>query len=125
MAAPAAFDIAIGRCESIDGATVVVELDTAMVSRLVPGHPWQRSGTSKLRLPVGLCSLSRPPTPGQETFLRSDAILGRSIGQLDLGGDGRYQPVRLRPLADHTDPQIVAPATKEPWAERPSRKWSR
>lgn len=116
------FDIAIGRCESVNGSEVVVELDTAMVSRLVPGHPWHKSGTSKLKLAIGLCSAQRPPQPGHETFISKDAILKNPSGRFDLLGDGRYEAVRLRALAANTEPQTPVPAVKQPWAERPSRR---
>jgi len=120
------FDIAIGRCESVSGDEVVVELDTAMVSRLVPGHPWHRSGTSKLKLALDLCSEQRPPQAGRETFLNRDAILKNPPGRFDLLGDGRYEAVRLKALAADTDPQPSTPATKPNWTERvPHRRSSR
>lgn len=115
----ASFDIAIGRCESVSENEVVVELDTAMVSRLVPGHPWHRSGTSKLKVSVELCSSQRPPQAGCETFLNRDAILKNPSGRFDLLGDGQYMAVRLKALAANTDPQFLAPAAKLNWAERP------
>lgn len=118
------FDIAIGRCESISGDEVVVELDTAMVSRLVPGHPWRKSGTSKLKLAAALCSSLRPPQPGRETFLNRDAILKNPSARFDLLGDGKYTVVRLRALAANTEPQASAPTIKLAWTERPSRRRS-
>lgn len=112
------FDIAIGRCESVSATEVVVELDTAMVSRLVPGHPWHRSGTSKLKLAVELCSSLRPPLVGRETFVNRDAILSNPSASFDLLGDGRYTSIRLRALAANTEPEVPDPAPKLNWAER-------
>ncbi|UZW63040.1 hypothetical protein [Lysobacter enzymogenes] len=112
------FDIAIGRCQSVTGKEVVVELDTAMVSRLVPGHPWHRSGTSKLKLAIELCSAQRPPQPGCETFLNRDAILKNPSGRFDLLGDGQFIAVRLKALAANTEPELLEPAPKLNWAER-------
>lgn len=112
------FDIAIGRCESVSTTEVVVELDTAMVSRLVPGHPWHRSGTSKLKLAFDLCSLVRPPLVGGETFVSREAILRNPLGRFDLLGNGHYAQVRLKALAANTDPELLAPAPKLTWAER-------
>ncbi len=106
------FDIAIGRCESVSGDEVVVELDTAMVSRLVPGHPWHRSGTSKLKFALQLCSVLRPPQAGRETFLDREAILKNPPGRFDLLGDGKYAAVRLKALAANTDPQPPTPTPK-------------
>ncbi|QQP97437.1 hypothetical protein [Lysobacter enzymogenes] len=119
------FDIAIGRCESISGNEVVVELEAAMVSRLVPGHPWHRNGTSKLEVDLALCSRLRPPQAGRETFLSREAILLDPSGRFDLLGDGHYTLVRLQPLAANTEPQPPNPTIKTPWTERPSHRRSR
>lgn len=119
------FDIAIGRCESISGNEVVVELEAAMVSRLVPGHPWHRNGTSKLEVDLALCSQLRPPQAGRETFLSREAILKNPCGRFDLLGDGQYALVRLHALAANTESQPPNPATKTPWAERPWHRGSR
>ena len=112
------FDIAIGRCESVSATEVVVELDTAMVSRLVPGHPWRRSGTSKLKLAVALCSVLRPPLAGRETFVSREAIMKNPSGRFDLLGNGCYTSIRLRALAANTEPEVLSPAPRLNWAER-------
>lgn len=119
------FDIAIGRCESVDGKEVVVQLDTAMVSRLVPGHPWNRNGTSRLRLSPAPCSVSRPPQAGREAFLDRDAILRNPPGRFDLLGDGQYTVIRLKALAANTEPQPLVPSVKLTWSERSQRRRSR
>ena len=116
------FDIAIGKCESADDNAVVILLDTAMVSRLVPGHPWCMSGTSKLKLAARLCSDLRPPRVGEETFLDRDAVLKNPSGHLDLLGDGQYTSIRLKALAANTDPQQVIPKATVSWNARPSRQ---
>ena len=118
------FDIAIGRCESVSDNEVVVELDTAMVSRLVPGHPGHRSETRKLKLAINLCSARRPPQAGRETFLNRDAIMKNPSGRFDLLGDGQYAAVRLKPWAANPAPQPPMPTTKSSWTERAPRRRS-
>ncbi|MGO1070497.1 hypothetical protein [Lysobacter sp. CA199] len=119
------FDIAVGRCESIDNKTVTIELDSAVVSRLVPGHPWRTSGTSRLKLDIGLCSQRRPPAVGAETFLQREALLKNPTASLDLLGDGNYAPVRLKTLGTDTEPEVVGPASKTTWGDRPRSRWSK
>ncbi|MGH8079969.1 MAG: hypothetical protein ACREP7_05295 [Lysobacter sp.] len=119
------FDIAVGRCKSIDNKTVTVELDSAIVSRLVPGHPWRTSGTSRLKFDIALCSERRPPTVGAETFLQREALLRNPTGSLDLLGDGNFSSVRLKVLGTNTEPEIVTPAAKTTWGDRPSTRWSK
>lgn len=106
------FDIAVGKCETIDKGTVTIRLDSAIVSRLVPGHPWRTSGTSVLRLDIRLCSESRPPEIGRELFLQREALLRNPRATLDLLGDGQFVPIRLRAIGDNTDPEILQPASK-------------
>lgn len=120
------FDIAVGRCESIDNGTVTVKLDSAMVSRLVPGHPWRTSGTSRLKLDIGVCSERRPPAVGAETFLQREALLRNPPGSLDLLGDGDYVAVRLKVLGTDTEPEAgTNTAIKTTWGERPRSRWSK
>ena len=102
------YDIGIGRCTEVDGDTVVVKLDSVMVKRLSPEQPWQRSGTSLLRLNRKLCSAARPPAPDRELYLDRAALSKRSIGALDLAGDGETISVDLRALLDGLDPQPSA-----------------
>ena len=54
------YDIGIGRCAELGDETVVVKLESVMVERLSPGHPWQRSGTSLLRLKLEVHGFSQP-----------------------------------------------------------------
>lgn len=102
------YDIGIGRCAEVDGDTVVVKLESVMVTRLSPGQPWQRSGTSLLRLNRKLCSTQRPPVPEQELFVDRAALSRRAMGTLDLTGDGNTVQVDLRALLQDIDPQPSA-----------------
>ena len=118
------FDIAVGRCRTIECGTITVGLDSAIVSRLVPGYPWRMSGTSVLRLNSKLCSKRFPPAPGQETFLQREELMRNPSASLDLLGDGNFVSVRLRALSDGEEPQIVKPATKTPRSNLPQSRRS-
>ena len=76
------YDIGIGRCTEINDDTVVVKLESVMVKRLSPEHPWQRSGTSLLRLNRSLCSAVRPPERDSELYLDRAALSKRSMAAL-------------------------------------------
>jgi hypothetical protein len=102
------YDIGIGRCMEIGDDTVVVKLDSVMVKRLSPAHPWQRSGTSLLRLNRNLCSTTRPPEPDRELYLDRAALSKRSMAALDLAGNGATVSVDLRALLNDLDPQPSA-----------------
>jgi hypothetical protein len=102
------YDIGIGRCAEVAEDTVVVKLDSVMVKRLSPNHPWQRSGTSLLRLNRKLCSAVRPPEPDQELYVDRAALSRRSMAALDLAGDGETISVDLRALLNDLDPQPSA-----------------
>ncbi len=102
------YDIGIGRCTEMSGDTIVVKLESVMVQRLSPGQPWQRSGTSLLRLSRKLCSTARPPQLERELFLARSALAKRSMASLDLAGDGNTIQVDLRALLEDLDPQPSA-----------------
>lgn len=107
------YDIGIGRCTEVSDETVVVKLDSVMVKRLSPAHPWQRSGTSLLRLSRNLCSATRPPAPDHELYIDRAALSKRSMASLDLAGNGAMVSVDLRALLNDLDPQPSAgPQTK-------------
>ena len=107
------YDIGIGRCTEINDDTVVVKLESVMVKRLSPEHPWQRSGTSLLRLNRSLCSAVRPPERDSELYLDRAALSKRSMAALDLAGDGETISVDLRALLNDLNPQPSAgPQTK-------------
>lgn len=113
------YDIGIGRCAELADDTVVVKLESVMVHRLSPDQPWQRSGTSLLRFSRNLCSTTRPPAPDREVFLARAALAKRSMGALDLAGDGETIQVDLRALLNDVDPQPSAgPSTKGRGNER-------
>ena len=63
------YDIAMGLCSAVEELTVVVRLESAMLKRLLPEHPWRRNGVSLLRLPRSICSSGRVPTVGQELYV--------------------------------------------------------
>lgn len=113
------YDIGIGRCAEVGDDTVVVKLESVMVHRLSPDRPWQRSGTSLLRLNRNLCSTTRPPALDREVFLARAALAKRTMGALDLAGDGATIQVDLRALLNDVDPQPSAgPSVKGRGSER-------
>ncbi|HEY6940618.1 hypothetical protein [Dokdonella sp.] len=113
------YDIGIGRCAEVLDDTVVVKLDSVMVERLQPGHPWQRPGTSLLRLKRNLCSTTRPPQPDREVFLDRAALSKRTMGALDIAGNGSTVSVDLRALLNNLDPQpSPGPQTKSRIGDR-------
>lgn len=116
------YDIGIGRCAEVIDDTVVVKLESVMVERLQPGHPWQRPGTSLLRLKRNLCSATRPPQPDREVFLDRAALAKRTMGSLDIAGNGSTVSVDLRALLNNLDPQPSAgPQTKSRPGDRKQR----
>jgi hypothetical protein len=116
------YDIGIGRCAEVIDDTVIVKLESVMVERLQPGHPWQRPGTSLLRLKRSLCSATRPPQPDREVFLDRAALSKRTMGSLDIAGNGSTVSVDLRALLNNLDPQPSAgPQTKSRVGDRKQR----
>jgi hypothetical protein len=116
------YDIGIGRCAELGDDTVVVKLDSVMVERLSPGHPWQRSGTSTLRLKRTLCSATRPPQLVRDVFLVRSGLSMRAMGALDLTGSGSTVSVDLRALLNNLDPQPSAgPQSKSRPGDRKQR----
>lgn len=99
------YDIGIGLCISTDAAGVAVKLDSAMVSKLVPGRGWKRSGTSLLRFAPAVLSDHRPPRVGEEIYLARESIADHPDAELDLEGDGHPVPVDLRRLLDGLNPE--------------------
>ncbi|MBZ0223329.1 MAG: hypothetical protein IT467_01125 [Dokdonella sp.] len=102
------YDIGIGRCMEIGEDTVVVKLESVMVERLSPGYPWQRPGTTTLRFKRDLCSAARPPQPDREVFVDRAALSRKTMGALDLAGNGKTISVDLRALLNNLDPQPSA-----------------
>jgi hypothetical protein len=102
------YDIGIGRCTEVADETVLVKLESVMVKRLSPKHPWQRSGTSLLRLNRNLCSSIRPLEPDQEVYLDRAALSKRSMAALDIAGNGATVSVDLRALLNDLNPQPSA-----------------
>lgn len=111
------YDVAIGKCIAISGASLDVHVDSSIVSRFIPEHPWQRAGLSVLRLPQRVVSAKRPPAVGDEVFLDHNALAKGGNAQLDLQGDGQFIPVDLKAIVQNMDPAATAPvATKaKPW----------
>ncbi|MEO5623268.1 MAG: hypothetical protein ABJB02_00940 [Dokdonella sp.] len=102
------YDIGIGRCTEIGDDTVVVKLESVMVKRLFPTQPWQRSGTSLLRLNRNLCSATRPPEQDRELYIDRAALSKRSMAALDIAGNGSTISVDLRALLNDLNPQPSA-----------------
>lgn len=116
------YDIGIGRCSEVENEKVTVKLESVMVHRLSPEHPWQRSGTSLLHINRKLCSETRPPEPEGEVYLSRAALSKRSMASLDLKGDGSTVQVDLRILLNDLDPQPSAgPQTRGRPVSRPIR----
>lgn len=99
-----AYDIGLGRCRAIDAESVVVELDSVIVRKLLPDVPWRRSGTSLLRCDRRLCSDRRPPQLGEELYLDSTQLSRAAPAELDLEGNGRRRTVDLRIILEGLDP---------------------
>ena len=113
------YDIGIGRCAEVNDDTVVVKLESVMVKRLSPDQPWQRSGTSLLRLNRNLCSSTRPPERDRELYVSRAALSKRTMAALDVAGNGTTVSVDLRALLNDLDPQPSAgPQQKGGRAER-------
>jgi hypothetical protein len=110
-----AYDIGIGICTGIEARQVVVKLDSAMVSKFIPGSPWRRSGTSLLYVDPGLCSDRKPLEVGSEIYLGRERIGARATASLDINGDGRLETVKLQQLLDGLDPgPAPRPAKSKP-----------
>ena len=97
------YDIGIGLCAGIEGANVVVKLDSAVVSKLIPKQPWRKSGTSLLQFKSDLCSARRPPEVGSEVYLDSAALTKNApVGKLTISRpkqltiEGWSRPVKVK-----------------------------
>jgi hypothetical protein len=99
-----AYDIGIGICTAIEAKQIAVKLDSAMVSKFIPGSPWRRSGTSLLYFDPALCSDRKLLEVGSETYLGRERIGARATASLDINGDGRLETVKLQQLLDGLDP---------------------
>lgn len=112
------YDVGIGRCAKIGADFIVVELDSVMVKKLLPEHPWRKSGTSLLSLNVDACSSTRPPEVGSEVYISRETLAGGVKASLDLFGNGSPTPVDLRQLLKDMSPQM--PPEPNP---RKFRRW--
>lgn len=92
------FDIGIGKCRSMTGETVDVWVDSSVVRRLLPDVEWKQAGISVLRVPLSVCSTTRPMAEGKEVFLGSESLNAQSSGQLDFHGTGDFRRVSLGKL---------------------------
>lgn len=107
------YDIGIGRCAAIDATSIGVQLDSVMVSRLLPGQPWRKTGTSLLQISPKVCSAKRPPEVGAEVYLDRAALAKDSKATLELSGDGKKIAVNLQKLLNDLNPDPAPPpATK-------------
>jgi hypothetical protein len=103
------YDIGIGRCSAIEGDLIFVRLDALIAKRIAPESPWNRSGTSVLRLRRDLCSERRPPSVGEELFLDSATLTRAAPAEFDLLGNGRFRDVDLRIVLTSMTPIASAP----------------
>lgn len=113
-----AYDIGIGICTAIEAKQVSVKLDSAMVSKFVPGQPWRRSGTSLLYFDPALCSERKLLEIGSEAYLGRERIGARHTASLDIDGDGTLKTVRLQRLLDGLDPGPAPKPAKSRSAKR-------
>lgn len=104
------YDVAIGKCIALSAASLDVHVDSSIVSRFVPEHPWQRAGLSVLRIPRRFVSAKRPPAVGDEVFLDHAALAKGGNAQLDLQGDGTFIAVDMKAVVQDMDPATSAPA---------------
>ncbi|MGN6223017.1 hypothetical protein [Pseudoxanthomonas sp.] len=91
-------------------ASVDVWVDSSVVRRLLPDVAWKQAGISVLRVPLSVCSTTRPMAEGKEVFLGSDALTAQSFGQLDFHGTGDFRRVglgKLVPVLDDTPPPPI------------------
>ena len=113
------YDIGIGLCAGIEGVNIIVKLDSAVVSKLIPKQPWRKSGTSLLQFKSDLCSPRRPPEVGSEVYLDSAALTKNAPASLDLAGNGTLMKVDLRTLMSNLNP-MPAPSAA---AKGRSNRW--
>lgn len=107
------YAIGIGVCTSIEGAEVCVGLDSAIVSKLIPGRPWDMSGSSSLRFDSRLCSAKRLLQIGSEVYLDASALDGKSPAVLSLAGASKAIRVDLHALLEGPGPSPApSPAAK-------------
>ena len=104
------YDIGIGICSLVEPAHVTVRLDNAMVSKLLPGRPWHRSGISVLRFDRRLCSARHAPAVGSEIYLEHDRIAAHAQATLDVDGTGAPERIDLGLLLVGMDPDPPAHA---------------
>lgn len=110
------FDIGIGKCIAISKGTVELHVNNSVVRKFFPRLPWQREGTSVLRVPAACCSEVRRPAVGGEVFLDHGALAQSQKGWLDIDGSGSFKAVDLSSIADGMAPgPAVAPVVKGRW----------
>jgi len=110
------FDIGIGKCIAISGSTIELHVDNSVVHKFFPRLPWQREGTSVLRVPANCCSATRQPQVGEEVFLNHATLSQSHKGWLDVEGNGNFEAVNLSSIVTGMSPgQAAIPVTKARW----------
>jgi hypothetical protein len=98
------YDIAIGKCVSLDAETAQVAIDTSVLLKLAPRAPFPIPPKAFLRIPVVVCSSKREPKRGQELFVDFDKIKDGCDAMLDVRGDGDFRPTDMRKLLVDLNP---------------------
>lgn len=104
------FDIGIGKCIAVSRDTVDLHADISVVHKYFPDLPWQRQGTSVLRVPVSCCSTLRKPEVGEEVYLSEQSLGRNQKGWLDALGDGSFESVSLSRIVDGMSPGESPPS---------------
>lgn len=107
------YDIALGKCVSIDEDIVQIAIDTSVLLKLSPKAVFPLPPKAFLRIPILVCSSKREPRRGQELFVDFDKIKDGCNATLDARGDGDFRPTDVRKLLVNLNPgERPPPAAK-------------
>lgn len=119
------YDIAVGPCVALEGDHVIVKLEGVLLRKLLPDFPFAVRTSALLRVPLTVCSQSRPPRPGQEVYLDFARVEAGSEAWVDPAGDGHYEKVDIRQLLQNLNPStapVLAPKPRAAhWPIKPGR----
>lgn len=107
------YDIALGKCVSLDAEIAQVAIDTSVLRKLSPLSAPTIPPKAFLRIPIFVCSSKREPRRGQELFVDFEKIKAGCDAMLDVLGDGDFRPTDLRKLLVNMNPgERPPPAAK-------------
>lgn len=119
------YDIAVGPCVALEGGFVIIKLEGVLLRKLLPSFVFKVRTDALLRVPLALCSQSRPPQPGQEVYLDFSRVEAGMEAFVDPGGDGHYETVDIRQLLQNLNPLTAPVMTPKPraahWPIKPGR----